>query len=513
MNSQRLSHRDYHVGWVCALQQDLTVAKAMLDADHPSLPNPPSDYNVYHLGRIGAHNVVIVCLSKGETGMVPAATVATQMTSTYPSIRFGLSVGMGGGAPSVTANIRLGDVVVSSPRGSSGGVGQYDHGKNTPRGFIRTGFLSPPSRQLRAVLNHLGSKHELGGNMITKYLSEMFERYPQLQPRYSRPAEDMLFEATYNHIEHADDNCAKCDRSKARDQRQWGGTPDVHYGLIISGQQVMRNALARDRVSTEFGGALCFETIAAGLMNSFPCIVIRGIANYADSHKHKIWNAYAAATAAAFAKELLSEVPVHNVEERSQTELLDRRGAHLFQSFKALWDILKETICHPDLCIIYYILDSLGKCEETFLELSFNAIKSLFLPNVRTEEVLPLHLIATSRDFPDMTSDSDRLLFRYLLDSDAEEEVIRPASSSFEQFVVALLQRGADVCATDAAGRTAAAYTDHEAMKSLLEAYQVRKVLEGEIHYESSEHDTDYYKQAFLLTNGVDNQDLRRLCG
>ncbi|KAL3444390.1 hypothetical protein BJX65DRAFT_310973 [Aspergillus insuetus] len=44
---------------------------------------------------------------------------------------------------------------------------------------------------------------------------------------------------------------------------------------------------------------------AAGLMNTYPCLVIRGICDYADSHKNKAWQGYAAATAAAFAKELL----------------------------------------------------------------------------------------------------------------------------------------------------------------------------------------------------------------
>jgi len=62
-------------------------------------------------------------------------------------------------------------------------------------------------------------------------------------------------------------------------------------------------------VSGEFGGVLCFEMEAAGLMNSFPCLVIRGICDYADSHKNKKWQAYAAATAAACAKEVLSVIP------------------------------------------------------------------------------------------------------------------------------------------------------------------------------------------------------------
>jgi hypothetical protein len=49
---------------------------------------------------------------------------------------------------------------------------------------------------------------------------------------------------------------------------------------------------------------------AAGLMDSFPCLVIRGICNYADSRKNKRWREYAAAAAAAaaYAKEILSVI-------------------------------------------------------------------------------------------------------------------------------------------------------------------------------------------------------------
>jgi hypothetical protein len=46
-------------------------------------------------------------------------------------------------------------------------------------------------------------------------------------------------------------------------------------------------------------------TFYLGLMDSFPCLVIRGICDYADSHKNKVWQPYAAATAASYAKELL----------------------------------------------------------------------------------------------------------------------------------------------------------------------------------------------------------------
>ena len=96
----------------------------------------------------------------------------------------------------------------------------------------------------------------------------------------------------------------------------------VHYGTIASGNQVMRSAAERDRVSAELGGVLCFEMEAAGLMNSFPCLVIRGICDYADSHKNKRWQAYAAGTAAACAKEVLSVMPPTEVAQARKAELV-----------------------------------------------------------------------------------------------------------------------------------------------------------------------------------------------
>ena len=94
----------------------------------------------------------------------------------------------------------------------------------------------------------------------------------------------------------------------------------VHYGTIASGNQVMRSAAERDRVSVELDGVLCFEMEAAGLMNSFPCLVVRGICDYADSHKNKRWQAYAAATAAAYAKEVLSAIPPVEVAKSRTAE-------------------------------------------------------------------------------------------------------------------------------------------------------------------------------------------------
>lgn len=331
------THNEYTVGWVCALPKEQTAATAMLDQRHSNLPKPANDSNTYTLGSIGNHNVVIACLPKGHIGNSPAATVAAQMVSTFPSIRFCLMVGIGGGIP---PKVRLGDVVVSTPVGSFPGVVQWDLGKAKDGGFERTGSLNNPPASLLTALAKLETEHELVGSQIPEYLDQMKQKWPRLAAKYlkSDSLEDVLFKADYSHVcqnttedyvssgssyeSEKEESCQHCDKTrvikrKPRDMR-------VHYGLIASGNQVIKSATHRDQLNKDLGGnLLCVEMEAAGLMNNFPCIVIRGICDYADSHKNKDWQEYAAVVAAAFAKELLAYVSPSDVDgERTVKDML-----------------------------------------------------------------------------------------------------------------------------------------------------------------------------------------------
>lgn len=87
---------------------------------------------------------------------------------------------------------------------------------------------------------------------------------------------------------------------------------EVHCGNIGSADIVVKDALSRDNYAREFG-LLCFEMESAGLMSKLPCLPIRGICDYSDSHKNKHWQGYAAATAAVYAKSLLKVIPPESV--------------------------------------------------------------------------------------------------------------------------------------------------------------------------------------------------------
>ncbi|EPS44142.1 hypothetical protein H072_1882 [Dactylellina haptotyla CBS 200.50] len=226
----------------------------------------------------------------------------------FPDLRFYLMVGIGGGVPSDANDIRLGDVVVSLPTGTSGGVIQYEFGKTVSEGkFQHTGNLNAPPTLLLNSLTHVRA---INTKNLGAALEEKISRVCEMDDRFNRPRqdEDRLFSASYEHPSH-EKSCERCDTSKLVDRKPRGNEyPYVHYGIIASGDKVMKHAATRDKIGKEMG-AICFEMEAAGLIHILQCLVVRGICDYSDSHKSKEWQPYATVTAAAFAKKLLEYVP------------------------------------------------------------------------------------------------------------------------------------------------------------------------------------------------------------
>lgn len=128
-----LTHEQYAVGWLCALKCEFNAARMLLDEIHKTLAGARGDDNSYLLGRMKGHNIVIARVGKGTNA---AAHAAANLLRSFPNIRFGLMVGIGGGAPSAPntsdprKDIRLGDVVVSEA--------EKGHGKLCRLGFVDT---------------------------------------------------------------------------------------------------------------------------------------------------------------------------------------------------------------------------------------------------------------------------------------------------------------------------------------------------------------------------------------
>ncbi|KAE9567466.1 hypothetical protein CGMCC3_g16399 [Colletotrichum fructicola] len=315
----------YTVGWICALPTEFNAAKAFLDEKHEDTPSVARrDNNSYALGRIGCHNVVVAVLPDGEYGTTSAAVVAQGMLHSFPNVRIGLMVGIGGGAPSSKHDVRLGDIVVSSRDRGKGGVFQYDFGKLVQNqdvvSFEHTDFLDQPPMALRTAVNALKGQYEMEGHQLNAHIEKALAQWPRLRKRYARPPShsDRLYQSSVPHPNSVDECDSACSDDPTHlvyrtERDELDDNPAIHYGLIASSNQLMKNATIRDNLAKE-KGVLCFEMEAAGLMNHFPCLVIRGICDYSDSHKNKNWQGFAAMTAAAYATDLLRQIPPNRVE-------------------------------------------------------------------------------------------------------------------------------------------------------------------------------------------------------
>jgi nucleoside phosphorylase len=326
-HSSPRTYEEYTVAVVCAMSFEMSAVRYILDKEHVPLPRKPGESTLYILGELSGHNVVLASLP-GNQGKGAAAAVAKDITRTFPSIELRLMVGIGGGVPSQKNDIRLGDVVVSMPDGQHGGVVQYDLGKNTEDGFIMKGFLWPPPGILRSAVSIMQSNHMVSKNKIPEFLSAMFKKSDNLRIYYQRPPpeSDELFEWRYHHVPNQA-TCGQCNKTKVVQRAPRERIPMIHYGLIASGDQVMRSAENAAEIDGRVvGDILCFEMEVAGIATEYSCIAIRGISDYADSHKNDDWQHYAAAAAAGCAKELLSYVGP--LEHSTTTVGLGQHGSY-----------------------------------------------------------------------------------------------------------------------------------------------------------------------------------------
>ena len=316
--NQQLSCADYHVAWICPLADvELRSARLMLDEAHETPPyNTCYDENTYRCGAINGHTVVIATCSQGETGNVNAGRLTGSMFKTFPNIRMAVLVGIGGGIPrSILSddpleNLHLGDVVVGWPGDGKPACVYHDRGRSTAGGhFEMVGTMQNPDWRLTNALDILMSDHELGQSTFVDQLMRL-----RGDKRFEHPglAQDRLFKATYDHVDAYGANCIACDLNQIvqRPHRTEDAKNKLvfHRGRIATGNAVIRDGRLRDQIGMRCDGALCVEMEAAGVDFNRRCLVIRGIADYADSHKNDTWKFYAAGNAAAFTRELLCKV-------------------------------------------------------------------------------------------------------------------------------------------------------------------------------------------------------------
>jgi nucleoside phosphorylase len=310
---------DYTVAWLCALpKSELVAARAMLDQEQQPLQLPANDDNTYLFGSINGHYIVIACLPPGQPGTISAGKLVQPLKQSFPNIKIHLFVGIGGGVPRQPVprdpieDIHLGDVVVGwAEKTGAPGVVQWDFVRYYNENKVESlGSLDKPDRRLLNALGVLLGNHELKKTKFVEHLKRITNHNGFSHPGLSN---NKLYKSTYVHEEDATSwACDRCDHNQLVDREARKDTSFVfHQGTIVSGDSVMRDAQQRDKISRRFHNALCFEMEAAGVMDDKRCLIVRGIADYADSHKSDMWQKYAAATAAAFAREFLYTIQPH----------------------------------------------------------------------------------------------------------------------------------------------------------------------------------------------------------
>jgi hypothetical protein len=204
------------------------------------------------------------------------------------------------------------------------------------------------SQLLLAALEKVKTEHETSRSRIPEFLERFKQNFPSLASKYlkSDSLEDLLFKEDYSHVtrnsrgpdlipsdededeDEDEESCQFCDKTMIVERKQ--REMRVHYGLIASTSQKIKSAPLRDKLSRNFGGeVLCIEMDiikAKPLFPSyFPCVVIRGICDYADSHLNEDWLEHAAIMATAYAKELLQYVSPGDVDrEPSLKDVADQ---------------------------------------------------------------------------------------------------------------------------------------------------------------------------------------------
>jgi nucleoside phosphorylase len=335
----------FEIAIICALPAEADAVISLFDVhwDKPdrTYGKAARDLNAYTTGRIGQHNVVVVHMP--SMGKVSAANVAQGLRSSFENIQLALVVGICGGVPYRQRNkqeIFLGDVVISRS------LIQYDFGRQYPGAFEAKDSLQggsgKPSAEIRSILAKPETSHHRHELEIT---TAQFVRDSQLILRrsvYPGAQKDKLFESTSLHRHHTDGACHTCLSEGApricvhalessceelgceasgvlRRVRlkngavppgqlglQSGYCPSIHIGNMGSGDTVMKSGTHRDEVARKYD-IIGFEMEGAGIWDFFPSMVIKAVCDYADSHKNKEWQSYAAVTAAAATKAFLQE--------------------------------------------------------------------------------------------------------------------------------------------------------------------------------------------------------------
>ncbi|KAH7194479.1 nucleoside phosphorylase domain-containing protein [Fusarium oxysporum] len=252
----------------------------------------------------------------GKTGGDRNMYVTGHLRTSYPNICLTILVGVCGAVPSTDENgIRLGDVVISDS------IVQYDFGHQTDQEFVRkkTSHIDLVPKE---ILNLLESLHTVLGKRRTEKTAARLGQHGSVTGSMPQPL---------------------ALRGQGADQTINIQAPTIHFGPMASGDTVMISAIHRDRIAAA-ENIIAFEMEGAGIWQELPCIIVKGVSDFADCEKTKEWQDYAAAMAAATSKAILERY-IHT--DRKVTpppghSLLARQhGSHYGVTIETVHDVIQ----------------------------------------------------------------------------------------------------------------------------------------------------------------------------
>lgn len=350
MRKRPKSRAEFSIALICALSLEHEAIKLIFDEfwdeDGNIYGKAVGDMNSYRNGRIGQYNVVLARLP--GIGTNAAASATTSLCSSYTNLDMGILIGICGAVPSITGHeVFLGDVVIGS------NVIQYDNGKQYPSGFQteRIAITKQPTRAVTTWIANFESESDmkrLGRKSQDSFVELQSKAHDQGLGAYYQPrdaAQDVLYQGNYVH-KHTfgcqvcrETNLSSCNAARKMTCEELGCNSlsvvrrnrcakkenqqfQIFLGNIGSGNKVIKSGVDRDQMAKELG-VIAFEMEGAGLCDDLPCIIVKGISDYADSHKNDSWQNLAAANAASVLKAMLERyTPFGKIKKRFMLTLV-----------------------------------------------------------------------------------------------------------------------------------------------------------------------------------------------
>ncbi|KAF5856262.1 hypothetical protein ETB97_007641 [Aspergillus alliaceus] len=329
----------------CALAYEAVAVRYSLDGEY-TCRSKGNDY-VYSFGQIADHKVVI---AQSQMGTIEAAYCASA----------------------------------------------YDFGKYEQDNFQLKGCLNKPPRILISSDGALSQEELMNEHPLKKILHQI----TAANPIFKRPdTDDVLYNEDFHHVNSGFD-CSGCEAASERKvilrPPRWDHQPVIHRGLILSGNGVVKSSCDRARLQQDIKGAICFEMEAAGIMDQMPCLVVRGICDYADSHKQDNWHYYAAAVAAAYCRALLLKVNSQDVGGMPSMKELVKDIRELADGVSELRNSQRATQECVQKIDRRILMESLRPIEEASFDSHMNEGDGPCLPGTRQELLSEIDVWAKS---------------------------------------------------------------------------------------------------------------------